>query len=261
MMEYTKGLKTFDEFEWTEGNTPTIFYQGMANSQIQLAKYTGKRGFVATTDEHVFCRKGVDLIKNPFIGCEISEVTTRNTKLWNLNPLSSIQYLITGFANWKNDMVISGAQDESIAAHAISITRISVAQDTDVESHKKKYDKLDNNNGNIFCSYTHANYAVIFYGVSRGAATTFNSVCLNYYKNIKLVVSFKKIFYDLLEIYWKDAFMTLKECFGFAMADCLRRFTVSQTYFISIIFHIFLPNCYAAQQFQLFARQTGDTIS
>jgi len=174
--------------EWSAGNIATVYYQGLYCSQTQLSKYTGKKGFIGTTGERVFCTKGADIIKNPFIGCEIGEVRLRNMKEWNFNPVVKVQQLLTGAIHWKFGMVVENSgSHETLSAHSISISDMTVAQETDIASHKKRVDMLPVDT---------KDQGIILYGASRGAATTFNSLCVHKYSNVKLAI-FEGCFYDV----------------------------------------------------------------
>jgi hypothetical protein len=161
----------------------TIFYQGMNNSQVQLSKYTGDYGFIATTGEHVVSSKGVSLIYKPFVGTEIDEVRLSNFDGYTLNPWYLVHELVSRLSNKSFNVEVSGKSTDghSVAAHAVRLSKICIGQDNDINSHKLKYEKF---------IQTFPDKPLILYGVSRGTAATFNSVAMNGYdlNKIKLIV-------------------------------------------------------------------------
>jgi len=180
--------------EWTEpdGDVKTIYYQGMSSSQTQVAKLTGSRGFIATTGERVVCPRGIDVIKDPYIGHEIQEIRPKRVgggifstfKRALLNPFKTAQECISSWSNRRYGIKVEKPDvgcNETIQAHSIDFGRISVGQEVDIAEHKQRYDE---------CVAQHSKAPLILYGVSRGAATTFNAAACNGYdpKKIKLIV-------------------------------------------------------------------------
>ena len=161
---------------WIGNSVPTLFYQGIFSSQVQLSKYVGERGFNATTGEKVTCKNAFDVIWNPFIGTEIDEIKPVKRGEW-VNPIEYFQSCFFGMANKMNGIKVEGDTEYTISSHSIDIKKISIAQHDDVSQHKKKFDSIeDKSNG------------VILYGISKGAATTLNAICVNKYKDVKLVI-------------------------------------------------------------------------
>jgi len=177
--------------EWIGEQVSTLFYQGMGNSQVQLVKYTGKRGFIATTGEHIILENAFDVIQSPVIGQEIDEVQLKDITKWR-GPLVLIQHQITSFYYWyKGINIIPSTEknsNETVQAHSINLNLVSVAQEVDIESHNKKYQKTD------------PSKELILFGVSRGAATTFNAFCTHKYLNVKLVI-LEGCFYTVSEVF------------------------------------------------------------
>lgn len=176
-------------------NPQTIFYQGILNSQAQLTKYIGTRTMQASSGQTMSCAglhhlKPIDVLINPFIGKEIRDVNTRvfqHGLTSYLNPLNILSSCVTKFANWYQGIEIRDQENapkknlkEDLKTYGLNISQISLGQETDIESHYDKY-KLwkqafpDNNN-------------LILWGVSRGAATTFNAIAKYKYPEVKLVV-------------------------------------------------------------------------
>jgi len=182
--------------KWEGSGVKTLFYQGMYSSQTQLAKYTGKtRGFIATTGEHVICSNGMEAILEPHIGVELQEVILCNKTKWN-DPFTKMQHIFARIANQYYGFKITGGDlsELTVSAHSLDIKTISVAQESDLEMHKKKYDLIATNSD------------VMLYGVSRGAATTFAAMCVYKY-NVKLVI-LEGCFFSVPEVF--------KNRYGFA---------------------------------------------
>jgi hypothetical protein len=176
--------------KWEGTGAKTLFYQGMYSSQTQLAKYTGKtRGFIATTGEHVICSKGMEAILDPHVGIELEEVILCNKKKWN-DPLTKMQHVISRIANQYYGFKVTGGDlsELTVSAHSLDLKRISIAQESDFEMHKKKFDMIASETTDI-----------ILYGVSRGAATTIQAACLHKY-NVKLVV-LEGCFFSVPEVF------------------------------------------------------------
>lgn len=163
--------------KWT-GDSTTIFYQGMFSGQVQAAKYTGTRGFRATTGEHVVHKGAFDVIFKPFIGQELEELVLLD-KTKNYGVFQTLQHYVVKLGRWWQGVDIKPTTDNiSVAAHSFNWDRISIAQDTDINAHKKKVETLGTNN----------DIRKILFGVSRGAATTFCAMAKNQYEGIRLVV-------------------------------------------------------------------------
>jgi hypothetical protein len=169
----------------------TIFYQGIYNSQVQLAKYlNSKIGFTATTGEKVTCTEGLDLINYPYIGQEIDEIELYEPKWSNwLNPFKLFSYIFTYLGFWYNSIHIDNSihiekNDEgakSVSKHFIRLWKFNFGQEADLANHYHKY---------ISCVNEYPEHNLILWGVSKGAATTLNSLAKNNYDNsrIKMVV-------------------------------------------------------------------------
>jgi len=182
---------------YVNGSAQTIFYQGVFSSQSQAAKYVGKKGFLATTNEYIISKYSLELIQNVFIGKELDDIVLGSS----YSPLTFLSY---GIADTKNKLqgvtVIDNNIDddepvnytvcprrkkstkaESMRCYRLNISRINLGQEIDVGEHQQKYN---------LCLEQHPDQKIILYGVSRGAATTFNAVCLNNYdlSRVKLVI-------------------------------------------------------------------------
>lgn len=174
----------------------TIFYQGLGESQTQLSKYVGPRGFIATTGEHVVCQRGIDIIERPFVGREIDEVVLRR----NVNskyPLftyikEAIRHpvrTIFELRNWMHNRLdgitikqpVAQNCTETINAHSLILKRVSIGQDNDIANHQMRYDQ---------CVGQHPGSDLVFFGPSRGAATTFSALAANPYdlNKIRLII-------------------------------------------------------------------------
>jgi len=182
-----------DWFHPSDCAVQTVYYQGVNACQTQVAKYCGKRGFIATTGEHVVCKRAFDVIEEPFIGKELDEVSLKRVlkskkakfKWFFKHPVGVIQQSINNLCeNRLYDInVVSSPQHyhATVEGHCISPSAMSLAQSNDILEHKKRYD---------LCINEHPNDDIILYGVSRGAATTFNACACNGYdfNRVRLVV-------------------------------------------------------------------------
>jgi hypothetical protein len=171
----------------------TIYYQGVNASQAQVSKYTGSRGFVATTGEHIVCKQGFDVIENPFIGKELDEVSPKkilngsHSRIKNFfhHPVRVIEQCINNSCENKVfGITVQGSpahRPTTLDAHSIDFNATSLGQNGDIAEHKTRYD---------LCITQYPDSYIILYGVSRGAATTFNACASNQYdmNRIKLIV-------------------------------------------------------------------------
>eukprot|EP01100_Stratorugosa_tubuloviscum_P006140 TRINITY_DN2663_c1_g1_i1.p1 TRINITY_DN2663_c1_g1~~TRINITY_DN2663_c1_g1_i1.p1 ORF type:complete len:440 (-),score=200.43 TRINITY_DN2663_c1_g1_i1:23-1342(-) len=170
--------------------TDTIFYQAALDSQAQCAKYTGVRGFEASTGEWIKAKKTSCLIRYPLLGNEIDElqlgIAIAKSVWWLISPkgpmqlASQLRNLLFGFTFEGNS--IDGA---TLARHAVNLSRISLGQDNDVANYIAKLDYRR--------AHRIGNSPLICWGVSRGAATTFNALALINKKNIQSKKNHKSI--------------------------------------------------------------------
>lgn len=186
--DYDETMKDDNKWFETEIQCHTIYYQGMSCSQIQMAKYTGNVGFIATTGEHIVCPKSIDIIHNPFIGQEIDEVEL-HCKLYSFYDciIKLPRIIETYLFNWYNGIIITSSENMinngTVKYHSIHISKVCIGQEGDIISHSKKMKKFQEQNNNEKSN-------IILFGVSRGAATTVNALSTNNYdtSKIKLVI-------------------------------------------------------------------------
>lgn len=161
----------------------TVFYQGMNTAQTQGAKYTGDHGFIATTGEHVVNKHGIDVIQNIFVKPEIDEVlpasnapfkwshVTIHPKALFYASCRKLCHIVThGITNITGTRVTAPTHytpTHTIAAYALDVSKINIGQEGDIANHKRRFEQ---------CRKEHPNAAIIAYGVSRGASTTFESL-------------------------------------------------------------------------------------
>jgi len=62
MFTHTVCQRYSDWVHPSDRTVQTVYYQGVNACQTQVAKYCGKRGFIATTGEHVVCKRAFDVI-------------------------------------------------------------------------------------------------------------------------------------------------------------------------------------------------------
>lgn len=168
----------------------TLFYQGMNSSQTQALKYVGNQKIRATTGELMWCTgrnklPPLSVIYNLHIGEEIADVNLQpfSTYTSMLNPINIFGSVISYCSNWFNGFQFLPAVNptvESIVYHAPIISKISIGQITDIESHRKKYQTWLAKNDRAS--------NLILYGVSRGTATTFCAFARAKYPEVKLVI-------------------------------------------------------------------------
>jgi len=169
----------------------TIYFQGIFASQAQIAKYTGDRGFIATTGEHVKCAGAPDMFYQPYVGKELDEVNLKHSVQENkyINflkriflPASLIQETVSNAKCDKWGITVEPEEsDETVKSFSIDWYKCDLGQNSDIAQHKCKYE---------LCTQEYPDADIILYGASRGAATTFNAVALNKYdtSRIKLIV-------------------------------------------------------------------------
>lgn len=180
-----KTVATNPSLEWKKPSHDelyTIFYQGMLSSQVQAARYTGKKGFIATTGERVHCPKGLDIIHNLYIGSEIDEVVPWRAQQYKKSFWKSIKArfhrLISQAANKRDGIEVqANNQGPSLEAHIVRLKKVNIAQENDLLNHKRKYD---------LCCQEHDGAGIGLFGVSRGAATTFIALSCNQYDLSKI---------------------------------------------------------------------------
>lgn len=168
----------------------TLFYQGNGSSQTQALKYVGNQKIIATTGELMWCAgrnnlQPLNVIYKLHIGEEIADVNLHpfDSYFSLLNPIKVIGSAITWVSNWRNGFHFSiptTAGVESVVFHAPVLSQVSIGQETDMLSHRKKYNtwlkREDRTNG------------LILWGVSRGTAATFCAFSKEKYPEVKLVV-------------------------------------------------------------------------
>lgn len=206
---FTPDRYTTDQFSWTQNQTRptyTVYFQGIFGSQAVGARYTGKRGFIATTGEWLSSpENGVDIVYNLFPGTIISEVqpfshdkldknlfsrTARKTVDSIYNKLFGIVASRKIPEHFINQLYHTNEEDlgKSALFYTVDLNKISGAQEKDIRRHKKKMMVFDK-----FCLTHRINQSqIVLFGDSRGAAATFVSFATNHhdplYKNVKLVL-------------------------------------------------------------------------
>lgn len=178
-------IHTKNDYEWVNLNSlaiQTIFYQGMLSSQVQAARYTSEQGFIATTGEHVHCKHGIDIINNLYIGDEIDEVVPWRAPHYKKSFWKSIKArfhkLISRAANKRDGIhIVANNDGPSLQAHIVKFKKVNIAQNNDLVNHKHKYE---------LCCKEYPEHELGFFGVSRGAATTFIALACNKYNLAKI---------------------------------------------------------------------------
>lgn len=169
----------------------TIFYQGILCSQTQLAKYIGGRTMRTSSGQIMTCTglhdlKPINVLINPFIGTEIKDVNTHpfDRITAYVNPITLACTFVAKISNWYQGIQVYNPNDraaskENLKTYGLKLSEISIGQETDIESHYEKYRLWRQ-------AYPH--HHLILWGVSRGAATTFNAMAKYQYPEVRLVV-------------------------------------------------------------------------
>lgn len=168
----------------------TIYYQGNGGSQTHALKYVGDQRIVATTGELMWCvgRNNFPPFKTIYklyIGTEIADVNLHpfDSYYSYFNPVKLIGSAVTWASNWRNGFQFSSptnASAESVVFHAPRLTQVSIGQESDMRSHRKKYDAWLQNEDKTD--------GLILYGVSRGTAATFCAFAKEKYPEVRLVI-------------------------------------------------------------------------
>lgn len=168
----------------------TIFYQGMFGSQAQAVKYVGSTMVKATTGEYMWCNgrnnlAPLNVIPRLYIGKEIADVNLQPfSSYWGmLNPVNWLGVAFTWASNRLNGFKFAPAANPtpaSVVFHAPVVSKFSVGQKTDTDSHQEKY--LG------WLAQENRTEGLILYGVSRGTAATFCAFANNKYSEVKLVI-------------------------------------------------------------------------
>ena len=177
---------TQEEIVWT--TTPenkevtTVFYQGLKNSLTQLTNYTGSRGFIAPTGEHIVSALGIDIAYNPLTNNEIEEVILKgDSRLQKYALRDHFFHMLSSVVN--NSKRITYTQPETstgmtMKSHSLVFDKVCIGQENDMINFDKK-----------FTAQQQQKPSVLF-GVSRGSATVFNSVADRDYdlSNVKMII-------------------------------------------------------------------------
>lgn len=168
----------------------TLYYPGIFNTQVQAAKYVGFRKVPTSTGQMMWCEgynqlEPIHVIYNLHSGPEIADVNTQPFATWRsyFNPINWVGAAFTWANNFVHGMRFQPAENptpDSVKFHAPVLSNISVGQDTDIDSHRSKYDAWKDRDDR--------NEGLVLYGVSRGTAATFCAFTQHKYEEVKLVV-------------------------------------------------------------------------
>lgn len=198
----------FYSFNSSESGYHTICYQGIFCSHAFFANYTN--GYLkATTNQHVWCSgrnnlKPVNVLHNPFIGTETADINIApfSSSIAYFNPIKVVSASISKVINWYHGIAADPpleTQKENINTHTFNISKISLAQETDILSHQKKYELWKK-------QFPHN--ALVLYGFSKGAAATFCAFTKYKYPEVKLVV-LEGCFYSIDDLIKRTPFSTV----------------------------------------------------
>lgn len=183
-----KKIKELREIESGE-LCDTLFFQGNGSSQTQALKYVGNQKITATTGETMWCTgrnnlSPLNVIYKLHIGVEIADVNLNpfDSYLSYFNPIKIIGSAITWGSNWYYGFHFTSniPKTESVAFHAPILSQVSIGQETDMQSHRRKYDS--------WLASKDKTQGLILWGVSRGTAATFCAFAKEKYPEVKLVV-------------------------------------------------------------------------
>ncbi|KTD75491.1 prolyl oligopeptidase family serine peptidase [Legionella waltersii] len=179
MFEKTERYKPFD----------TIFYQGANCTQSQVVHYTGGKRIHATTGEWMWGvgingLKPLNVIYNVHLGPEIADVNLHpfSTYYDYINPMKWLYTSISWSKNYftgVNTIPSMNRNSGSVYYHSPNPSQISYGQESDIESHHRKYLSWKNQMKND---------GLVLYGVSRGTAATFCAFAKYKYPEVKLVI-------------------------------------------------------------------------
>jgi len=168
----------------------TIFYQGNGMSQTHVLRYVGDQHITATTNEQMWCvgrnnLAPLNVIYKPHIGTEIADVSLNPfpSYLSMLNPLNllgaAVSYSSNKYYGYHFEAPMQPSND-SVRFHAPNLSQFSIGQETDMQSHRSKYDS--------WLQKEDRSKSLILWGVSRGTAATFCAYTKEQYPEVKLVV-------------------------------------------------------------------------
>lgn len=167
----------------------TLPFQGIGTSQTQFVKYTGSQKVQATTGQTMWSEgcnslKPLDIINKPYIGIETSDIHFNVfPSYWSyLNPLNIAGATISWGINRYYGVHFTAPipQHESVAYHAQILSKTSMGQEQDMQSHLKKYE--------AWRSKKDRSKNLILMGISRGTAATFCAYAKEKYPEVKLVI-------------------------------------------------------------------------
>jgi Prolyl oligopeptidase family len=187
-------ITTAQGFEWTKPNrTSWLFAPGIHSSERAAAKYceyyeTSTGQLVQTSNDFVVIGSPVQGINFP----ELVMFPNEQPQLWiNKKPGNILDYMYNKITRWRNGIndrneriyIEDKVQDgPEVCRPAINLKQINLAQELDIETYSLAYD-------HHVAKFT--NTEIVLYGVSRGAATTFNFLATKYQdkkQNVKAVV-------------------------------------------------------------------------
>lgn len=153
--------------EWALGSQdveiPTLFFQGLGDSQTKLVHYTGSWGFTTKTDQHARVRGGMEAIRFPFVGPEIQEIVPRYpgqpaaasmSFFWH--PLLFAGRTIADYTDALYDIRLipctyctpaippTNLKPLGLSQRrpVLQMNRINLGQTGDIQSHRAKYDDM-----------------------------------------------------------------------------------------------------------------------
>lgn len=171
-----------------------VFFQGAGLSQVEAATYMVGSSFISpTTQEEISSRKGITLFKNVCVDPELPEVIPASREQKGmveafLSPLLIAREYDSVRQNEGAGIVvtprINSSQTQTLRAHSIDRTKVTLGQMPDIEIHQERINSFRRRFGNM---------PQIWHGTSRGAAVTFISAALAAKSNPALLQTVKLI--------------------------------------------------------------------
>ena len=190
--------------------TSYMYAPGVLGSEILMGRYCPS--FVASTGETITCSKGIEVIRTPATGTNMTEISikklsrkeikeqrklrkksTPKQSFFNLllTPFRAFWYTASYLSNHIMGFTISRPKDakkrtkhESLSMYWADPRKVNLAQDADLKLFKNAYEQhLEQR---ILEGCTHNN--IILYGASRGSATVFNFNALEHPQEVRAVI-------------------------------------------------------------------------
>lgn len=155
-----------------------VFFQGASLSQVEAATYMKDSHFISpTTQERIASDTGISVFKNVCVDPELPEVilAARDEPWWQscAHPIKSFEQNLVRKSYASSGIhitaQINSSKIQTLAAHTIDRTLVTLGQMPDVETHQERVKNF---------SLRFGNTPQIWHGTSRGAAVTLIAAAL-----------------------------------------------------------------------------------